>query len=346
MTSALIDYFSIDWTQWLEEFQQGFREWQGKHPKSRFRDPSKPWGLEDRKHLPEIRELSDRRQRNFDFKVVEFIPDRSKPQESYILSGTYEQIGFQIRQFWTMRQFLQGINIGKFLGYPITQHMRQAPVLRSHISLHLVAGKMWEGEIAFPRLYGKRKKPYTLWPGQVTIFDPDLRKFTYKTLRNVCGGSRGLSWGAYTARAFLAPKTRDNAPRSRDGKSDDRHKSNSQMVARGGSLKEARENLERFLSLSRGVLTAEIREGYEPLKKEDPRPEQYRIYPGWTLVQLPSKQTLSKALSRGDYEAIIQHKLNQKFWLFEEEKPFSSWEKQLKAAFNFNFDTGADLKFI
>lgn len=331
LLNAMIKYWTFDWIQWRDAFEEGFLDWQG-FPKysEEYGIPGKPYGR-DPKHRPKIVEMTSKT--SYDFKVVLLFPDRSQPARHFLFSGTYQEISLQIRQFWTQDKMMREKDIGQFVGYPMSQHLRQNPVLAPSISLYLVGGRKWLGDSYYPKKKG-RGGLYQINAARVTIFQFD-RRFGYDALRKAMGGNQGISWGNYTSRAYLTPKSKNQNPETQDGQPDSRHKSNSQMVSRGGNQKAANDNLKRFLHLSKAILTSDPREGYEPPDKDDPRPNEWRMYPGWVTVSPPSKKLLKRAFKEGDYDRFLNG-VTTKLPLYEPEKP-EGWDKKFKAALNMTY---------
>lgn len=328
LLNGIVSYFSFDWSQWKEQFENGFSDWRGFHRDGLYADRTKPWGRE-REYRPLIVELQSRESK--DYHLVEYFPDRSKRKRSFLISGTYQEISLQIRQMQLAEQVLGERSIGQFLAYPVAQWNQQAPILSPRVTALVYAGREWEGENLYP-LQEKDGKTFRLWHSQIQIFQPDLRKLTYRKIRNTMGGDSGLAWGEWSARAYLTPKDRNSNPNNRDKAPDGRHKSNSQMVAWGDTEDSAVANLERFLELSKATLTAPIKPTRNRKDKGAPKPKSYRVYPGSILVEPPSSRALQKAIDSGQIDSHIPGEKSKHSVSMRE--PSENWLKDFKKAIN------------
>jgi len=264
-----------DLEKWAEEFEDEFPSFRDDRDGQPRRD--RPWG-KPREERPRIVELTP----NYDelkFKVVKLIPNREQPEFYRLFSGSAAQIIDQITTFWNFYLEMEGRDIGAFLGYPIDEYSRQKP--KTGVKLTLVFTTFKEPPFYKSDRYDRPERaPYFL-KRQVTIAQPNRSIFEYQSLRNACGGSSGLSWGNWTARAYIA---------SENDRADGSIKGLSQMVARGDSKQTAMTNLERFLALSDATVRT-IHVTHQNARDEGGSSDRdrflrsFQIYPAWCFVE-------------------------------------------------------------
>lgn len=299
----------IDFDRWLNNFEDGFPNWTNKS--TRLSNSAKPWGKE-RDARPRLVKLQSSKET--DYYLVEFFPNRDNLSESYLISGSQSQIIQQINLLWGFLGHLQQYDWGAIVGYPIAEYMRQTPTDGIVLEIRLACFK----EPPFYRTqFGADGFEYMIQPRQVRIPMPKKEMLSYEAIRNACGGSSGLDWGCWSARAYISPKPGVSS-----------FKGLSQMVAGGKTKEIADKNLDKFLTLTEGhavgrtCTITDLQAGTRGLDPRSPYLKKYEVYPAWCFVKNSDLVTADDLKHKG--KPTLSGKLvskENKLFLWEPKEP-------------------------
>ncbi len=197
-------------------------------------------------------------------------------------------------------QLLKQLNDSQVIGYPIADWFQQNPLAEENdFKLNLMLAPTEAPPFSSQAVINGKKK--TLHSHQVSLPSP-LKPIRYDAIRQACGGSNGMMWGDYIARAYVSPKTTN------------RLSGRSQVVCRGSSESEAIANLKSILTLYDGKIL-DTRVSYS---ESDTLKSKHRVYPAWIWIHKPS------LLEKPDKLEKI------KIMIFYKQEP-ESFKKQLEA---------------
>ncbi|NJK27301.1 MAG: hypothetical protein HC925_00105 [Coleofasciculaceae cyanobacterium SM2_3_26] len=272
----------LDLNEWAEKFEWSFPELAGRN-QAAF--DGLPWG-KPTEERPRIRFIGDDKQRREDgYRVVEFYPNRANPDDVHLLSGTDAEIRQAIQVLFALTRIeREGIN---FVGYPIDEYLRIKP--RDYISIQI----WWTTP---PEAAYKSRR-------SVTIPDVSLANLSFETVLQAAGGSNGLNWGNWQARAYLGQAEA---------------KAISQMVASGGSEQEAQANLRQLLPLSGfealrlSVSHVDHSTAKNPPPPSKRPPERFKVKPAWfTILNSRLVAADDSAGGRGTLSGVLLNRKNK-----------------------------------
>lgn len=233
--------------------------------------------------------------------LIEFWPNRSILEESYLLYGYLNDVIIQTIQIMQISGLTANLN--HVLGLPITEHLKIAPKVGLTLQINFSNYKD-------PPWYKSAQRPDYI-KHQVSI--PFLKRSaanSYQTIRNACGGSNGINWGRERATAYVALST-DQYPANKKGCP--------QVWCGGGSEAQAKSNIKQLLQLSESIIISfnksgkDYREGTEAKRLQEEIPSQsYKVYPNVAWIE--NTRIVEAGTPRNSTPArkILMGKLNKK----------------------------------
>jgi hypothetical protein len=98
---------------WAKEFENGFESFQGSSELKKMRT-KEVWPGVKREKRPRIVELQpDKKSAGWDFKAVQFFPDREDRKEWLIFTGSYREIAQQILSWWNQKSGAENLTSSK-----------------------------------------------------------------------------------------------------------------------------------------------------------------------------------------------------------------------------------------
>ncbi|MCC5620711.1 hypothetical protein [Nostoc sp. CHAB 5715] len=178
--------------------------------------------------------------------------------ENIILSGTEESLKPIITLLIGIRQLIENRDIGDIVAMPLQERVLAEPqIVKVTIFFH----PNKEPPFTFPQ-GGKQLRPYCNIP------DIDVRKLSWKNIKEVAGGANGYNWGRFLATANLSNRR--------------------QMQIYAGSEKEAEERITDLVSLSKAkILTLSVTEEKKTGRRATNKllyKETTRVYPIYFTV--------------------------------------------------------------
>lgn len=229
----------LDLKSWITEFENCFPSFSIKTAPYDYA-LQHPWGVSISER-PLVRILAQVKS-SFPWFTCQFFPSRANVEESYIISGSTHDCINQIMGTYNQWLILQTRDMGQWVGYPIDEELRRYP--RNYATLRFSLTTDKQGRTGKSTSY-KRKTGYLSYSSpakelipfrrvQVTVPIVNITNIKYNTLRQVCGGSKGLNIGYWMA-------IREVGLGSSVGFAEIR--------TRGSSYEEAIKNMDGFLSL-------------------------------------------------------------------------------------------------
>lgn len=188
----------FNFSVWAKEFENGFENFKGSTELKKMR-VKEVWPGVKKENRPKILEIKSEQKTEWDFKVVQFFPDRGIKSDWKIFSGSYREIASQITIYWNQKggDAIPGVtprltsDISQLSKHPyISLYFREIPAsgrigtpLESEISFRLMDQIEYEGlipgksiiSIADIKRYAKtverifnsdKDKPYTINRGR------------------------------------------------------------------------------------------------------------------------------------------------------------------------------------
>ncbi|WP_375470254.1 hypothetical protein [uncultured Nostoc sp.] len=178
--------------------------------------------------------------------------------ESIILSGTEETLKPIISLLIGIHQLIKNRDIGDIVGMPLLDKVLAEP---QTVKVTVFFHPKKEPPFTFPK-GGKRLTPYCNIP------DIDVRKLSWKNIKEAAGSANGYNWGRFLATANLSNRR--------------------QMQIYAGSEKEAQERITELASLSKAkILTLSVTEEKKTGRRATNKllyKDTTRIYPNYFTV--------------------------------------------------------------
>lgn len=301
-----------EFDRWRSEFEYCFPN----HGNSFRTDLAKPWGNDiiARPYLQPL-PVNPTSKQNRDYLVYRLFPDRTKQDEYYYLAGTESMI---MSQAILIMNGVTGKGAGGddgWLGYPASEY---AWLKRNSVELVICLATV-------PHPPYKNKKGQHVLIKQVTLHDVDPTKLGYKTIRDACGGDKGLVWGDWMARAYTRGKSNHDPLR--------------EVEAKGDSEKTATENAARFVPLTRNIYK-ETWTSHNYSGNTSPSPP-VQVYPAWVTIFLPAPDSVKQG--NPNQPAPLKTKsvprIDRQLFIHSSVEP-SGWDNQIQNLLNANANTG------
>lgn len=301
----------FDLDNWITDFEMGFPT---TIAKTNLQLQLGYWG-QGFENRPKIRELNLEleAQKKEGYRVIEFLPNRSNEEESYLLFGTPLELMTQLSFVMAIHRMVDRRDIGEFVGYPLSEYYKGQA--QSDISV-----VVWLTTKKQPPFYASAYEWFSRRKIEIPLVNK--AKLTYKNLRIACNDSIGLDFGEYHARGYLKPPNSEKVIY--------------QMVCGGDTEDSAKKNLERFLPFTRAKLQGmsinkiDYNEGERAQWKDKLEYNKFKVYPAFIWVNNPQLFASDTKAANLKKTLVGKQKYKKtKLWLYFDKEP-SGWNAQLK----------------
>ena len=179
LTVRGVGYF--DFEKWARQFELGFESFEGIEIKAIRSKSKEVWPGISRENRPRILELKPGRGKKaseFDYKVIQFFPNRQDKNNWNIFTGSYREIAQQIINWWNQKSGDSGGSLQPRLTSDISRLSKHPYIclyFREEVNSGRTGGTPLESEISF-RLMDQQEYDGLL-PGASTISIADIKRY-------------------------------------------------------------------------------------------------------------------------------------------------------------------------